>query len=403
MTARDSDASFFKLLSSNERKNLPSTDEFHFCVVSARRATSLEGVRDIWMVQSQLVGAGVTPTWYVDEGSLQDYRVLGLNAVVGGKLTPSRNKALHDARRKGKVCVQLSDDISAWEYREGKAATVRTDDALNAAHAKARRYIVSPVAAARFMLAKMRSADNPKPKLGGVYMLGSCARTFYGDAFSRQHFILGDFFVVDVGSKVNFDEEMRLKEDYDFACSHIKAHGSVMRCNRMTLSVKHYDNGGGACTNRDKKGQEESRNVAILNRKWPGCFRANPKRKGEVIMKWRALANDDDSDDDDDESGSHSRNNRKPIVNARRVKKVSLKKTKKFAVPVGLKPNAVLARTSKDVNAPYIVGRCKKVNGCTVKAALQAKYTDAKGASRPYTLSDLRYDLSRGYLTTKRS
>merc|ERR1712110_505348 len=117
--------------------------------------------------------------------------------------------------------------------------------ALNAAHAKARMYIVSPVAAARFILAKMRSAEKPQPKLGGVYMLSSCARTFFGNAFSRHHFIIGDFFVVDKGSNANFDEDMTLKEDYDFACSHIMAHGSIMRCNRLTLNVKHYDNGGG--------------------------------------------------------------------------------------------------------------------------------------------------------------
>ena len=30
-----------------------------------------------------------------------------------------------------------------------------------------------------------------------------------------------------------------------------------MRCNRMTLTVKHYSNSGGACSNRDKKGKEE--------------------------------------------------------------------------------------------------------------------------------------------------
>merc|ERR1712070_450983 len=102
-------------------------------------------------------------------------------------------------------------------------------------------------------------------------MLGSCARTFASDEFVRQHFIIGDFFVADVGSECLFDEEMRLKEDYDFTCSNIKAHGSVMRCNRMTLSVKHYANAGGACSNRDQKGQEEQRNIDILHRKWPGC------------------------------------------------------------------------------------------------------------------------------------
>lgn len=291
----DSDASFFKLLSAAERKCLPSASEFHFGVVSARRATKPEGVRDIFMVQSQLLEAGVTPTWYVDEASLKDYRALGLRAVVGGKLTAARNKALHDARTKGKACVQLSDDISAWEYRDGPRAKDRTDDAVNAAFAAARRYVVSPVAAARFILAKMRAAAEPRPQLGGVYMLSSCSRTFAGDPFRHQNFIIGDFFVVD-RSNLRFDERMNLKEDYDFSCSHIKAHGSVLRCERMTLNVKHYANAGGACSNRDKKGEEERRNIQILQTKWPSVFLLNKKRKGEVLMKWKASSADDCED-----------------------------------------------------------------------------------------------------------
>lgn len=284
----DPDERLFKVLSPTERKHLVAKDKFHFAIVSARRATSVSGIADIFTVQTQLLQAGVTPTWYVDEASVKDYQKLGLKAVVGGKLTAARNKALRDANKAGKVCVQLSDDISAWDYRDGKQAQVREFDAMNKAFAACARIIVSPVAAARFILAKMRGAEGAqKPKLGGVYMLGSCSAAMCGDMFQRQHFILGDFFVVDVGSTVLFDEEMMLKEDYDFSCAHIKKYGSVMRCNRMTLSVKHYDNAGGACSNRDKKGREECRNVAILSRKWPRVFTPNPKRKGEVIMRWK--------------------------------------------------------------------------------------------------------------------
>lgn len=295
----DPDAAFFKILSAQERKCLAPAKDFHFCVISARRATSVQGVQDIFMVESQFKEAGVTPTWYVDEASLKEYKKLGLKAVVGGKLTAARNKALKDASRMGKVCVQASDDISAWEYRHGKQAKQRADDAVNKAHAEAQRLIVSPVAGARFILAKMRAAPGEsKPQLGGVYMLGSCSRTFAGDPFVRQHFILGDFFVVDKSS-VRFDETMTLKEDYDFTCAHIKKHGSVMRCQRLTLSVKHYSNAGGAVDERDKKGKKEQYNVAILKRKWPGCFRDNPKRKNEVIMRWpRGASNDNDDDDD---------------------------------------------------------------------------------------------------------
>merc|ERR1719379_2935914 len=90
---------------------------------------------------------------------------------------------------------------------------------------------------------------------------------------------------------------MSLKEDYDFSCAHIFAHGSLMRCNRLTLNVKHYSNSGGACSNRDKKGAEERKNVEILRRKWPGAFRMNPKRRNEVIMSWPSKGMADEGGD----------------------------------------------------------------------------------------------------------
>merc|ERR1712087_555233 len=113
---------------------------------------------------------------------------------------------------------------------------------------------------------------------------------FSADPFGRHHFILGDFFVVDLPSKVNFDPQMKLKEDYDYTCAHIKAHGSVLRCNRMFITVKHQSNSGGAVTNRDAAGTKEKANIAILMHKWPGVFRLNNRRKAtagtEVTMNW---------------------------------------------------------------------------------------------------------------------
>lgn len=387
----DSDEAFFKILSPTERRNLPSKDELHVGVVSARRAKTVEGVRDIYVVESQFNEAGIQPTWYVDESSLKDYQVLGLKAKVGGKLTQARNMVLRDARKLGKACVEVSDDISSWEYRHGKNAADKSDDAKNRAYEAARRFIISPVAAARFILAKMRSAEEPKPQLGGVYMLGSCARTFGGEAFSRHNFIIGDFFVVDK-STVTFDENMRLKEDYDFTCSHIKKHGSVMRCNRLTLNVKHYANSGGAVSNRDSKGLEEQRNIAILKEKWPGCFMDNWKRKNEVIMRWKGAPSDDDDEDaaDSGRKASHKSSVKKSILK---------KKPTQFG---GLKPTAIIKQSGKTISSPYIASRCKKVAGRTVQHALSATtYNDSEGEKRTYLLSDLRYDLNRGYLELK--
>lgn len=403
----DSDETLFRLLSKHERSCLPSKDEFHFCVVSARRAHTAEGIRDIFVVQSQLLDAGVTPTWYVDEASLKDYKGLGLKAVVGGKLTQARNKCLADAKRLGRVCVQLSDDISAWEYRDGKRAPDRTDAALNQAHASAKRILASPAAAARFILAKMRGVqDGPRPHLGGCYMLGSCSRTMAGDEFSRKHFILGDFFVADK-SPVRFDEDMKLKEDYDFSCQHIRTHGSVLRCNRLTLSVKHYKNAGGAVATRDGKGQEEKRNIAILFAKWPRAFHLNAKRGNEVLMRWP-------SDDDAEAKTTVAKPKSKGVAKKATMKvggkstvrKIGVKKSvmKKTKVAAWKKPAATakLEFTGKASSHAYIVARCKKATGKTVAEVLESLRAPKKdGAIRKYYQSDLRYDLERGYLRVK--
>merc|ERR1711971_21200 len=246
-----------------------------------------KGLRGIATVQVAFEAAGVQPIWYVDADSLEEYRALGLKAVVGGKLTPARNLALKDARAQGKVCVECSDDISSWEYRHGDQAHDRTMDALNDAHDNAKHFVVSPVAAARFMIAKMRGApDEVKPRLGGVYCLSSCSRTFASDPVARHHFVIGDYFVDD-NSGIWFDTNLTLKEDYDFTCSHIHQCGSIMRFNRMTISAKHYSNEGGACSNRDGNGVEERKNIAILMKKWPNAICHHTTRKNEVNLRWK--------------------------------------------------------------------------------------------------------------------
>jgi len=315
---------------------------------------------------------------------------------------------------------------------------------MNAAHAAARRLIVSPVAAARFILAKMRGAkEERKPKLGGVYMLGSCARTFASDAFSRRHFILGDFFVVDTGSEVRFDSSMTLKEDYDFTCAHIHENGSVLRCNRLTLSVKHYSNAGGACANRDKKGLEERKNIDILEWKWPRVFRANPKRKNEVIMSWpkdgvvvpnsgvkrpgKGAAAEDGGVAPSPGGkrlgqGAATKAGVKKSVLKRSVEKARkaarsqpepaegsgaagaepAPEAKQSAKGVKLAPTAVLNWTGKCSKLPYIAARCRAASGMCVSEVVGAfKFRDANGGQRVYGRADLMYDLRCGFISAE--
>jgi len=268
-------------------------DAFHLGVISARRASELSGIRGIVNVQSRFLAVGIRPKWYVDAASLKDYQKLGLDAVVGGKLCPSRNKALRDAARLGKACVQVSDDITGWEFMDSKldATALRRSGATNMlkianAATKSSRIIVSPLAAARFLLAKMRAAE-PRPRLGGVLPTGNAAMACLAQMTTQDGFILGDFFVNDA-SPILFDESITLKEDYDFTCSHLDRYGTTMRCNRLLIKVAHETNPGGAVDARDAAGEKERHNIHILMKKWPGVFKLHSTRGDtQVKMKWK--------------------------------------------------------------------------------------------------------------------
>mmetsp|Transcript_11236 Transcript_11236/g.21198 ORF Transcript_11236/g.21198 Transcript_11236/m.21198 type:complete len:883 (-) Transcript_11236:120-2768(-) len=283
----EAEKALFDALTDAARAKLPEADEFHFCVVSARRTQTEEGVKDILTVQRQFSEAGVSPCWYVDAESLDDYRALGLDAKVGGKLIPARNMALDDAERLGKACVQISDDIEKWLYlaEQGGWTKKKSLREANAAGRVCLRYKVSPVAAARFLLAMMRGSGKQSPQLGGVLPHHNPGQAMNADPCTYKGFILGDFFVVDK-SPCRFDVRMTLKEDYDLTAAHMKAHGCVFRYNHLCVYAKHETNAGGACSIRDSQGERERENIKILMDKYPGAFRENPKRPNQVVFMW---------------------------------------------------------------------------------------------------------------------
>lgn len=284
----------FENLTKAERQRLPDVKELHVAVISARRASDARSLKIICGVQAQIRAGGVEPVWYVDRPSLQAYRRLGLNAKVGGKLIEARNMALNDANKLCKACVQISDDIHRWTYYAGDLNAKAFADTVtnrlqggNEAAKQSDELHVSPPAAARFLLAKLRAADGPK--LAGVFPVGNAGMALTREAVSPDKFILGDFFVAD-NSPVRFDRHMTLKEDYDFTCAHLQAHGSVLRCNRMLIQAVHETNYGGAVSDRDANGDKERENIKILQEKWPGVFHLNGRRGDtQVIMCWRRL------------------------------------------------------------------------------------------------------------------
>jgi len=380
-------------LTAKELKSVAPAIDFLFAVVSGRRATSDSGGHDIMVVEGLFRKAGVTPVWYVDAESLSDYRKLGLNAKVGGKLTPARNMALNDAKKQKKVCVQISDDISRWTYYDCDKQDFRGETDFtkaNKALLGTKKHIISPLAAAQFILAKMRS-DDGKPHLGGVFPTGNATLTLGTEEFGRHNFILGDFFVAEYSSPCRFDETMSLKEDYDFTCSHLKEHGCVLRCNRMIITVKHSTNAGGAVAARDAQGEKEKMNIAILERKWPCVFRVNFRRKAvagtEITMNWKRY-------------GQKARGLAKGTF-LMKVKNTKIKtkkgNSKLFALSEKYCPTAVLHYT-RSYTANYLDERSSKCNGRTIGDCFGMQYWDAKGNAKTYGCADLNYDIKTGRL-----
>lgn len=291
----NSDERLFAQLDPTERSQLPSAREFHFCIISARRTATAQGMRDCLTVQAHFDAAGIKPRWYVDPPSLERYRRMGLDAVKdGGGLVAARNKALDDAAKSKKVCCQVSDDIRRWHYSTAPQIHSKSLDIANAVGRRAKKFQVSPVAAARFLIAKMR-AHSSQPKLGGVLPTTNIAMALHLPMSSHTNFILGDFFVSEPQSRVRFDPKMTLKEDYDFTCAHLAKYRTVLRCNRLWLSVKHRTNAGGAVTVRNS--EEEQRNIKILRRKWPKRIRLHHTKQDEVVINsGRKRSLDDDID-----------------------------------------------------------------------------------------------------------
>jgi hypothetical protein len=377
----------------SERKHVLPASKFHFAVISARRATCDDGIQNIMIVEALCQVAGVKPTWYVDAPSLDAYKALGLTAKVGGKLCPARNMALNDAAKKNLVCVEVSDDIAKWVYYDVAKQNLKGEasfDKANKALAGAKTHCITPLAAAQFMLAKMRTRKD-KPKLAGVFPTNNAAMAMGQEDFSTANFILGDFFVAEPSSKARFDETMSLKEDYDYTCSHLKENGAVLRCNKMMVQARHSTNAGGAVATRDAQGKKERENIAILQRKWPGVFKNNVKRPNEVLMRWNCYGKTEATKP---KVGKMAKSISKKISGKGKVSKKVIKNAKtKTAKAVGFNLGAKLKYTGKEAKEDYITKRCKKCDGKTIGEVLGTKFAH-KDATKKYGIADLKYDLA---------
>lgn len=231
--------------------------DYHLAVISARRSGNVAPLEELM---------GQSATWYVADGEGDDYRGAGAGAVIeSGLLCASRNAALDDAFELGMPCVQVDDDLRWLRYAIGikKERPLLFDDAVSIMMG---RLVVSPFRLAGVAPTSFIFYFSPKRRVQTV------------------HFCVGDLLVI-LPDDLRFDERMRLKEDYDFTCQHLEKYGGVVRSNDILANFLHRNNPGGAVAYRDAAAEKLA--IAHLNAKWPGAFRPNPRRKNEVLMKWK--------------------------------------------------------------------------------------------------------------------
>jgi hypothetical protein len=230
-------------------------------IISTQRAGNVPAMEQLC--------AGLNPVWVVaDEADEAEYRYAGARQVlVGGALCASRNVALDYGMDQGTHVLQLSDDLKKVEVTSGpKRADVTA--------------IRLPTAVGVMLGALV---NHPAAQLVGV---APTANPY----FSKQRihptaFIVGDMILTRAGCPVRFDLNLRLKEDYDYTCQHLQTYGEVARIDNLLATFAHRTNRGGAVAVRTPELEQEM--IDYLTQKWPGAIKPNPRRPGEVLLRWK--------------------------------------------------------------------------------------------------------------------
>mgnify|MGYP003655913474 CR=1 FL=1 len=197
----------------------------------------------------------------VKNGQKKLYEQNGCKEVYNtGNLMDSRNFALEHSFKNNSICIQLSDDIKKVTTNKNfvKKRVVPLDEAIED------------------IVGKFK-------KINGVYLMGvpPTDNFFFANKIVVENkFCIGDMLFVKP-NELRFDNQLTLKEDYDFTLQHIQK-AKVLRYQKYLFTFQHYSNVGGAVDIRNDK--EEQKNIMILKSKWGDKIKLNTKRKNEILI-----------------------------------------------------------------------------------------------------------------------
>ena len=205
----------------------------------------------------------------VREDEVGAYKGVGCVNVYGTKsaaqesgsesnLVNSRNFALDHAFGRGRICVQLDDDLERVRIRNTNTE-------------------VSPQEAIDHMVEKFNQCQ-------GVYHMGVSPTTndyFIKTDFSKNLFMPACM-TLTKPTPLRYDERLTLKEDYDYCLQHTTKYGVTLRYHHYLWCFKAKTNDGG-CQNY-RSSEEEQRCIRIIRRKWGDKVRLLPTRKDEISI-----------------------------------------------------------------------------------------------------------------------
>lgn len=229
-------------------------------VVSAGRPASVERMAP----HLATLPAGTWTFWVTPEEDAGSYEAEGANVIPGPRnLTRQRNIALEHAFAHDRACVQLDDDLKRFKAKTPGGARNEGGEVDLA-------FVLDAQAAALDDTGLTLAGNSPTDNLG-----------FARDGVSTRKFVPCPCITVRP-THLRFDENLRLKEDYDFTLQHWATYGGAARCDFIAPSFGRYTNEGGAVSYRTPELEQET--IAYLMEKWPGMVRPNPKRANEILL-----------------------------------------------------------------------------------------------------------------------
>lgn len=204
-------------------------------------------------------------TWVVPTGQGADYRYAGAQRVFetdSTQDTHQRNAAIDIAGTR--YCIQTDDDLKRLQFvMPGQKPR--------------------PISMAEAIDLLIKACEVNDAYYSGVAPTDNAY--FTRAMFNLTGFIRSALTCYRPGSGLRYDHQFPLKGDYDLTLQHLSKIGRVARVDSLLGSFAYGQGSGGCVAYRTAELEEEV--IRRLMAKWPDSITPNPKRPGEVRLRWR--------------------------------------------------------------------------------------------------------------------